>query len=210
MKNTTEEILHNLIIRIPGLEALRKDIIKAFETLLNCYLNDGKILVCGNGGSAADSDHLVGELMKGFRKRRKITLEEQQLFSNDPDIYEKLQQTIPAISLCAHTALISAYSNDVDPNMIFAQQVYGYFRSNDVLIGLSTSGNSTNVINAIKVANALGGKTVGITGAEGGLIKELCEISICVPAVETYLIQELYLPIYHALCAMLEEELFYE
>lgn len=208
MKKQTKDILNKLLIKYPVLEICTKDIEALYQNLLNCYYSGGKVLVCGNGGSAADSGHIVGELMKGFLKPRKLIQEQALKFEGHENILGLLQQTIPAISLCEHTALISAIGNDTGGEMVFAQQVYGYGKENDILIAISTSGSSTNTMNAIYVAKALGMKTISLTGESGGKSKEIADISICVPEKETYLIQELHLPIYHAVCAMIEEELF--
>ena len=171
--------------------------------MLDTYKKGGKILVCGNGGSASDADHIVGELMKGFLKDRKVTDERIP-----QELREKLQGALPAISLCAHTSLMTATMNDNDADMIFAQQVYGYANENDLLIALSTSGNSKNVVNAVKVAKALGVKVIALIGETGGVLKGLADITICAPSTETYKIQEYHLPIYHYLCAKVEEEIF--
>jgi D-sedoheptulose 7-phosphate isomerase len=180
-----------------------------FLLLKECYLGGGKVLVCGNGGSAADSEHIIGELMKGFILKRRIKQEDRDriktMFPEDWQyLSENLQGALPAISLVSQSALAYAYINDVAPDMVFAQQLYGYAKEGDVLIGLSTSGNSKNVVNAIKVAKAFGVKTVGMTGDNGGIMKGICEITIQAPEHETYKIQELHLPVYHALCAMIE------
>ena len=170
-------------------------------------------MVCGNGGSAADSEHIVGELMKGFLKKRQISEKEKDklksLFPGEWDYLSKnLQGALPAISLVSHPALSSAFINDVAADMVFAQQVYGYAKAGDVLLGISTSGNAKNVANAVMVARAAGMKTIGLTGGKGGFLQSLCDVTIRVPADETFKIQEYHLPVYHALCAMLEEEFF--
>ena len=189
--------------RYPQLNNCAKDIENALAIMIDTYKNGGKILVCGNGGSAADADHIVGELMKGFLKDRKVTDERMP-----QELRDKLQGALPAISLCAHTSLMTATINDNDADMIFAQQVYGYANENDLLIAISTSGNSKNVINAVKVAKALGVKVVTLTGKAGGALKEMADVTICAPSTETYKIQEYHLPIYHYLCAKIEEEFF--
>lgn len=192
-----------LIERYPQLNTCEKDIEIALALMIDTYKKGGKILVCGNGGSAADADHIVGELMKGFLKSRKVTDERIPL-----ELREKLQGALPAISLSAHTSLMTATLNDNDADMIFAQQVYGYAKENDLLIAISTSGNSKNVVNAVKVAKALDVKVVTLTGQTGGKLKEMADVTICAPSTETYKIQEYHLPIYHWLCAKVEEEIF--
>ncbi len=212
--NDRYEIEKNLYSRYPQLEIIRKDIQKAYQILERCYKNQGKVLICGNGGSAADADHIVGELMKGFYHKRPLTKEQKLKFQETQSEWEyltdNLQQALPAISLCGHTALITAFGNDVDTDMVFAQQVYGYGKQEDVLLALSTSGNSKNVVNAVKVANTLGMESIGITGENGGAMKQLCSLCICTPAEITAQVQEFTLPVYHTLCAMLEKKFFIE
>jgi D-sedoheptulose 7-phosphate isomerase len=169
------------------------------------FASGGKLLVCGNGGSAADADHIVGELMKGFYKKRSLPAEEASKLG---EYARYLQGALPAIALTQHAALSTAFLNDVNPEMGFAQQVYGYGRDGDVLLGISTSGNSKNVCNAVRVAMNLGIKTIGLTGRKGGRLSEISDVCIGVPADITADIQELHLPIYHTLCAMLEELFF--
>ena len=186
-----------------ALEACREDIEKALELILHTYQNGGKVLVCGNGGSAADSEHIVGELMKGFLLKRPVT---------DERIPERLrmglQGSLPAISLPSQCAILSAFINDVDPEMMYAQLVYGYAKENDLVIGLSTSGNSKNVVNAIEVAKCLGVKTLSLTGSKESKMSELSDVTIRVPETETYKVQEYHLPVYHYLCAKTEEAFF--
>ena len=193
----------DLFERYPQLNICAKDIEKAFALMVDTYKKGGKILVCGNGGSASDADHIVGELMKGFLKDRTVTDERIP-----QELREKLQGALPAISLSAHASLMTATINDNDADMIFAQQVYGYANENDLLIAISTSGNSKNVVNAVKVAKALGVKAIALTGETGGELKQFADVTICVPSTETYKIQEYHLPIYHYLCAKVEEEIF--
>lgn len=195
--------MKELLARYPQLNTCAKEIETVLELMIDTYKKGGKILVCGNGGSAADADHIVGELMKGFKLPRKVADERIP-----QDLREKLQEALPAISLSAHTSLMTATINDNDADMIFAQQVYGYANENDLLIAISTSGNSKNVVNAVKVAKALGLKTLALTGEMGGILKEMADITICAPSTETYKIQEYHLPIYHYLCAKVEEEFF--
>ena len=213
MRESIMSIVDNLFVNYPDLKPYEDKIIKAFTVLKECYKNDGKVLACGNGGSAADCEHIVGELMKGFKLSRPITNEYyekiESLYHGEGDyFYQGLQGALPAISLVSHTALLTAFVNDVDPDMIFAQQVLGYGKSGDVLIAMSTSGNSKNVVNAAKIAKTLGMKVIGFTGQNGGKLKEICDVLIDVPSTETYRVQEYHLPVYHALCAMVEEEFF--
>lgn len=213
MKNNVKVIFNQLFERLPELEGIRSSIEEGFEILNGCYKRGGKVLICGNGGSAADSEHIVGELMKGFMLKRPVCKEHSDALKTAfPEegqyLSDNLQGALPAISLVSQSALAYAFINDVAPDMVFAQQVYGYAKEGDVLIGLSTSGNSKNVVNAIKVAKVFGMKTIGMTGEGGGVMGNLCDTVIKVPAKETYRIQEYHLPIYHALCAMIEAEFF--
>ena len=208
----TAGILDDLLKRYPCLESARDEIHSAYEILCECYDNNGKILVCGNGGSAADSEHIVGELMKGFLCRRALPADSTRLFENiegGVQLVSGLQGAIPAISLTSQSSLISAYSNDVSSDMVYAQQVWGYAQSSpDVLVALSTSGNSTNIVNAVQTAAALGRKSVGFTGRNKSKLSELCSVCIQMPEDETFKVQELTMPVYHAICAMLEATYF--
>ena len=195
--------MKELLERYPELSACEEAIGTALDLMITTYKNGGKILICGNGGSAADCGHIVGELMKGFLSLRKV---EDERISEDLRPY--LQGALPAISLCSHDGLISAFANDVEPSMVYAQQVYGYAKPEDLVIGLSTSGNSANVVNALRVASDMGVKTIGMTGAGGGKIAGIASVTIKAPAMETYKIQEFHLPIYHYLCAKTEEAFF--
>lgn len=199
------EHLERLMKRYPMLAGMREEIELVFCIMKDSYEKGGKLLVCGNGGSAADSDHIVGELMKGFYKQRRLPAAEKIRFGEQG---EKLQGARPAIALSQHSALSTAFLNDVDPEMVFAQQVYGYGVEDDVFLGLSTSGNSVNVISAAKVAAAKGMKVIAMTGKDGGAMRELSDVCLVVPAQMTADIQEFHLPIYHALCAMLEDYFF--
>lgn len=213
MKNSTKNFLTELIKKHPSLAICEKDIKKACDILYDCYSNSGKVLVCGNGGSAADSEHIVGELMKGFKLPRKLTDEDKKAFlqfSDGEKIADSLQKGLPAISLVSHTGLMTAFLNDCDPELLFAQQVYGYMKTQDVLIALSTSGNSKNVVNACVTAKALKGKTIAITGGKASRLSEICDVTIQLPSRDTAEIQEFTLPVYHCICAMLEEEFFGE
>lgn len=205
--------LEELIKRYPVLSANRNQITTAYEILKECYENGGTLLIAGNGGSAADAEHIVGELMKGFVKPRRLeTSFQEELKKVDATdgslLADKLQRGLPAIALTGHPSLSTAYLNDVDGNMIFAQQTLGYGKKGDVLLGISTSGNSQNVRYAMTVAKALGMKTIGLTGRDGGHMKEMADVAVIVPETETFKIQELHLPVYHALCLMLEERFF--
>lgn len=205
--------LETCIAKYPELSVCRKDMQRAFESMRDCYREGGKVLLAGNGGSASDCEHIVGELMKGFMSKRPIPdgmRDKLRQFGAENGDYlaEQLQGALPAISLVSHTALATAYANDVAADMVFAQQVYGYGKPGDVLVGLSTSGNSQNVVKALQVARAMGLRTIGLTGAGGGAMKELCDVTIRVPYDSTPDIQERHLPIYHALCIMLEDEFF--
>lgn len=210
MKDSVKKIYDELFFNYPSLGVCAESIASAFEIMKNTYSFGGKILVCGNGGSAADSEHIVGELMKGFMLKRKLTAEQKAAFEKvgAGDVADGLQGALPAISLVSHTALATAFLNDCDPELVFAQQVFGYMGKNDTLIALSTSGNSANVVKAVQTASALGGKSVSITGEGGGRLGTLCDAAIRLPSKITPQIQELTLPVYHALCAMLEAEFF--
>lgn len=202
-----------LIERYPKLECVKDDIGKAYEILEQGYSSGGKLLIAGNGGSAADSEHIVGELMKGFKKARKLdNAQRDKLTSVNVELGEvladNLQGALPAIALDGHVALTTAYMNDCEPLLCFAQQVNGYGNSNDVFLGISTSGNSKNVLYAVVTAKAKGMKVIGLTGAKDSKLSKLADVCIKAPETETYMIQELHLPIYHCLCLMLEERYF--
>ena len=205
--------LEELVERYPALDAVKDDVRKAYELLEACYEQGGKLLIAGNGGSCADAEHIVGELMKGFVKRREVSDSFAECLRNADEVRgaelaKKLQGGLPAIALTGHAGLSTAYLNDVDGDLIFAQQTYGYGRPGDVLIGISTSGTAKNVMYAMTVAKALGMKTIGLTGKDGGALKREADVSVVVPETETFKIQELHLPVYHALCLMLEERFF--
>lgn len=201
--------LQELLQRYPQLSSIRDELTQAADLLERSVSLKGKILVCGNGGSAADADHIVGELMKRFVRERPLAQELQEALKKvDPEkgsmLASSLEGSIPAICLSAHTALSTAFGNDVDSSISFAQQVSGYGLSGDVFWGLSTSGNARNVLYAAIVAKAKGMKVLGMTGEGGGLLKDLCDVCIRVPEKETFKVQELHLPIYHWLCIYLE------
>lgn len=202
-----------LITRYPVLACIKQDIIDTYLIMEECYENDGKILIAGNGGSAADSEHIAGELMKRFKILRPIPEElADKLREIDPvmgdNLAHNLERSLMAIPLVAHEALTTAYINDVDGEGVFAQQLYGFGRPGDVFLGISTSGNSKNVMSATVVARALGIKVIALTGAEGGKLAQVADVTVRVPETETYMIQELHLPIYHCLCLMLEDHFF--
>lgn len=202
-----------LIERYPQLETIKADILKAYEILEQSFSSGGKLLVAGNGGSAADAEHIVGELMKGFKKPRKLSPEQGgKLMEINAELGKvlaaKLQGALPAIALDGHPALTTAYMNDCEPLLCFAQQVVGYGNANDVFLGISTSGNSKNILYAAVTAKAKGLKVIGLTGAKKCKVEELADVCVKAPETETYMIQELHLPIYHGLCLMLEERFF--
>lgn len=202
-----------LVERYPSLKSAKNDIVAAYLLLEESYERGGKLLVAGNGGSAADAEHIVGELMKGFKLPRKpeadfaekLVAENQELGSV---LAENLQGALPAIALDGHLALSTAYMNDCEPLLCFAQQVNGYGKAGDVFLGISTSGNSKNVLFAAITAHAKGLKVIGLTGAKDSKLKDMSDVCIKVPQTETYMIQELHLPIYHCLCLMLEDRFF--
>lgn len=195
--------MENLLKRYPLLKVCKQDVENALKLMLDTYKNGGKVLVCGNGGSAADSEHIVGELMKGFMLKRTVTDERIPRH-----LRCGLQGALPAISLPSQSSILSAFINDVEPDMMYAQLVYGYAKENDLVIGLSTSGNSKNVVNAIEVAKCVEAKTLALTGEKESRLSELCDVTIKVPETETYKVQELHLPVYHYLCAEVERQMF--
>lgn len=202
-----------LITRYPKLASIRQEIEDAYEVMEECYRNGGKILIAGNGGSAADSEHMAGELMKRFKIPRPVEDDfAERMKAIDPvrgvELAKNLERSLMAIPLVAHEALTTAYINDVDGLGVFAQQLYGFGRPGDVFIGISTSGNSKNVMNATVVARALGIKVIGLTGAAGGELAGVSAVAVKAPETETYMIQELHLPIYHCWCLMLEDAFF--
>lgn len=204
---SAEEYLQEMVSRHPELKEVTQQISEAYEVLRRSYESGGKLLTCGNGGSAADAEHIVGELMKGFHLKRPLKgTQREQLGA----VSEHLQEALPAIALTQNQVLSTAYANDVEPDMIFAQQVYGYGQEKDVLIALTTSGNSRNVLCAAEVAAKKHMKVIGFTGADGGRLKELADICICVPETETAFIQEKHIIVYHTLCSMLETYFFGE
>lgn len=202
-----------LVERYPSLESAKEEIIEAYLVLEESYDNGGKLLVAGNGGSAADAEHIVGELMKGFKMPRKPEADfAEKLVAENQELgvvlAENLQGALPAIALDGHAALSTAYMNDCEPLLCFAQQVNGYGKSGDVFLGISTSGNSKNVLYAATTARAKGMKVIGLTGAKDSKLMDMSDVCIKAPQTETYMIQELHLPIYHCLCLMLEDKFF--
>lgn len=202
-----------LVERYPSLESAKKEIVEAYLVLEECYDNGGKLLVAGNGGSAADAEHIVGELMKGFKMPRKPEADfAEKLVAENQELgvvlAENLQGALPAIALDGHAALSTAYMNDCEPLLCFAQQVNGYGKAGDVFLGISTSGSSKNVLYAATTARAKGMKVIGLTGAKDSKLMDMSDVCIKAPQTETYMIQELHLPIYHCLCLMLEDKFF--
>lgn len=201
--------------RYPALESAKREIYEAYQVLEKCYTKGGKLLIAGNGGSAADAEHIVGELMKGFKLPRKSEVKfVEKLLAENKELgsvlAERLQGALPAIALDGHPALSTAYMNDCEPLLCFAQQVNGYGKIGDVFWGISTSGNSKNVLYAATTAHAKGMKVIGLTGAKSSKLEQMSDVCIKVPQTETYMIQELHLPVYHCLCIMLEERFFGE
>lgn len=202
-----------LIERFPSLISCKQDLIKAYELLETSYSNGYKLLVCGNGGSASDSEHIVGELMKEFKLKRKVLASQADAMKAiDPEmgsiLAKHLQGALPAITLTAHSSLTTAFMNDSEPVLVFAQQVNGYGRPGDCFLGISTSGNSSNVLYAAITAKARGLKVLGLTGGRENKLQQFADVCIHVPETETYKVQELHLPVYHTLCMMLEEHFF--
>ncbi len=213
LEKRLEKHIDLLIDRYPVLEICKEDIISGYELLEECYTNGGKLLIAGNGGSAADAEHIAGELMKRFKTPRPIPNElKEKLIKIDPvrgeNLSKNLERPLMAIPLVAHEALTTAYINDVDGLGVFAQQLYGFGKKNDVFLGISTSGNSQNVMSATVVARALGIKVLGLTGELGGELNMVSNVCVKVPETETYRIQELHLPVYHCWCLMLEDHFF--
>ena len=207
------DYLQQLINRFPLLEPISNDINTAFDIIAKSFSDGGKLLIAGNGGSAADAEHIVGELMKSFVKKRPLS---DSLILNlekiDSEIAQylipRLQSGLPAIALSGHNSLNTAVTNDIDGNIIFAQQVLGYGKEGDVFLGISTSGNSKNIMYAAATAKAKNLKVIVLSGGSGGRLRNLADVSIVVPETETYKVQELHLPVYHCLCLMLEDHFF--
>lgn len=212
-EKNVERHLDLLSERYPTLKKVKNEIAEAYSVIADCYQNGGKLLIAGNGGSAADAEHIVGELMKSFVLNRKLdSAFEKELLRISPEsgavLAEHLQGALPAIALDGHMSLSTAYMNDCEPLLCFAQQVNGYGNKGDVFWGISTSGNSKNVLYAATVARAKGMKVIGLTGEKDSSLSALADVCIKAPQKETYMVQELHLPIYHCLCLMLEERFF--
>lgn len=203
----TDIIFNELLTRYPSLEKCKDKIYNSYEIMTRCLENGGKILCCGNGGSAADCDHFAGELLKGFLKKRPLSDAEKSKFG-DGFIADNLQKGLPAISLCAHSALMTAFSNDAVPSLVFAQQVYAYAKSGDVLLCFSTSGNSENIVYAAETAIAADMKVISVTGEKDSALSRFSDVCIKLPETETFKVQELTLPVYHCLAAMIEDNFF--
>ena len=206
-------MINEFLNRYPQLAECINEIDRAAAAMIRCYKKGGKLLLCGNGGSSADCDHIAGELMKGFLKKRSLSASQRtEMLKNAPllddKILDKLQGGLPAISLPSMAAINSAFCNDVDPELIYAQTVFSLAKKEDTLIAISTSGNSKNVLAAAKVAKALNLTVIALTGKSGGTLKTVADICICVPETETFKIQELHLPVYHYLCAVTEDTFF--
>lgn len=212
MKNTTIEILDKLLVQYPQLKPCKCQLEQAFAVLKNCFEHGGRLFACGNGGSAADCEHIVGELLKSFKKHRAVSADVYDglaAFGEDGlRLRDMLEGALPAYSLVSQSGIVSAFANDKAWDAAFAQQLYGLASSGDCLVAISTSGNSQNCVNAAMVARAKNIAVIALVGQGGGRLAELSDCAVCVPATETYAVQELHLPVYHCLCAMIEEELF--
>lgn len=209
-KKEPDEVLEELFDRYPALELCRADVLEAHRLTVECWEGGGTLYVCGNGGSAADSEHIVGELCKSFMFKRPVdpvfASAYHEQFGEEPPAW--LEGALPAVSLVSQTALSTAFSNDQRAVGVFAQQAYAYARSGDVLLAISTSGNSANVVEAVKVALARGARVVALTGARQSVLSALADVCVRVPEAETFKVQELHLPVYHALCAAAEARFF--
>ena len=212
MKDTTKKIYEELLERYPALVCVKESVLLAFEGIKETYEKGGTLYCGGNGGSSSDCEHIVGELLKKFKKNRPVDEETRVNLLNQGEdgayVLSKLEGSLPAVSLISQTGILTAFANDKSWDTAIAQQLYGLGKKGDCLLVLSTSGNSANCVYAVLVAKAKGMKTITLTGGNGGRLKEVCDVCICVPERETYKVQELHLPIYHCLCAMLEEEFF--
>ena len=213
LEKRLEKHINLLTLRYPVLETIKQEIIDSYFVLEESYTKSGKLMIAGNGGSAADSEHIVGELMKGFKLTRKIPIKfAEELVGIDKELgnvlVDNLQGALPAIALDGHVSLSTAYANDCNPFLCFAQQVYGYGKKGDVFLGISTSGNSKNILYAAIVAKAKGLKVIGLTGEKESKLSALADVCVRVPETDTYMIQELHLPVYHCWCLMLEDKFF--
>ena len=213
MKTATQLFIDQFFANHVELLPLQESILEVCKLLINAFQNGNKLLLCGNGGSCADCDHIAGELLKGFLRKRPLPAALKATMAahygdRGVQIAEQLQVGLPVISLTAHNGAISAFANDVDPTLIYAQQVLAYGKPGDVLLGISTSGNAKNVAAAVMTANALGLSTIGLTGKDGGSLAKLSSLALIMPKAETYQIQEDHMAVYHLLCAIVESELF--
>jgi len=211
MKN--DKPLDMLCDRYPLLACVKNSIAEAARMIITCYSRSGKLLICGNGGSSADADHFAAELMKSFESGRPLDESLKQRFheisgTRGRYLGEKLEHALPAISLPSNAALATAISNDIDPSLIYAQQVIGYGEEGDVLIGISTSGNSQNIVDACIAAKALNLNVIGISGKTGGKMKQYCDLLINVPETRTAWVQELHLPLLHVICLIVENHFY--
>lgn len=212
-KRSEQELLDGMVTRYPDLKDVQADVRRAFEVMRDCFQSGGKLLICGNGGSAADSDHIAGELLKSMELKRPITTAQRKAlvdrYSAEGEwIADRLMQALPAISLLGHPGLLSAMDNDVSSEMAYAQQVFAYGKPGDVLLAISTSGKATNVKHAMRVAHSLGMHIIGLTGSTPSEFNDLCDVAICAPGTLTVDVQERHLPIYHTLCRLLENHFF--
>lgn len=214
MKIQTTEILNLYSKNCDFIKDLNEEITIAFDMLISSFNNGGKLLVCGNGGSNSDADHIVGELLKGFQMKRPLTNDMKESFAQFGEegilLADRLQDSLPAINLGAHTSLITAVINDIGGTEIYAQQVIGYGNKGDIFLGISTSGNSKNVINAAMSAKVKGLKCIALTGESGGRMRDIFDLTIKVPSNVTCFIQDMHTSIYHVLCAMVEAEMWDE
>ena len=212
MNAETARIFEELFVRHPALDACRADVSAAFDLLLGAFRGGGKLLVCGNGGSAADAEHIVGELMKSFKRRRPVPARiAAALEAQGPGgaaLVDRLEGALPAVSLVSMSGVVTAFANDVAWETAYAQQVLGLAREGDALLAISTSGNSANCVAAARVAHAVGARSLALTGGRESTLSKVCDVVVRVPETETFKVQELHLPLYHALCAMLEAEMF--
>lgn len=212
MKETTRKIYEELFARYPVLARIKENVLNAFELIEGTYKQGGTVFCGGNGGSASDSEHIVGELLKSFKKNRAVdekTASTLSCYGEDGEyVLSKLEGSLPAVSLISQTGILTAFANDKSWDTAIAQQLYGLGKAGDCLLVLSTSGNSKNCVYAVLVAKSKAISTIALTGMDGGKLKKICDECICAPEKETYKAQELHLPIYHCLCAMLEEEFF--
>ena len=213
LENRLQKHIDLLLTRYPALEAVKDDIISAYLAMQSAYERGGKLLVAGNGGSASDSEHIVGELMKRFRLPRPLEASlVEKMKAVDPArgeaLAKNLERPLPAVALTTHEALTTAFMNDVGGVDAYAQQLLGFARPGDVFLGISTSGSSENIMRAAVVAKALGLTVIGLTGRTGGKMAALCDVTVKAPETETYMVQEYHLPIYHCWCMMLEDYFF--